>query len=227
MAAEARRSTVPTGGTPPGSRRKLTRPGDCGSRFRAFRRLIPQRRSAWGPMTNTSLRPATPENEAGVKRRRARWPWLAAATLAVLAVGSGAYALQARPKHPAGPSDGGFVFDVGTVKCGVPTVGPAELPQKADGQFCLVDVTVRNTGAEPVLLDPGAQQAIDAQGKQYPMSDRAAVFVNDGDPTLLEQIAPGASVPGVLPFDLPSGVSPVAVELREAVGSAGVRVPLS
>jgi hypothetical protein len=34
-------------------------------------------------------------------------------------------------------------------------------------------------------------------------------------------------VPGVLPFELPSGVSPVAVQLREKVGSAGVRVPLS
>jgi hypothetical protein len=178
-------------------------------------------------MTNTSLRPATPESETGVRRRRARWPWLAAAALATIAIGSTAYALQVRPKHPAGPSDGGFVFDVGTVKCGVPTVGPAELPQKADGQFCLVDVTVRNTGTEPVLLDPGAQEALDAQGKHYPMSDRAAVFLNDGVPTLLEQIAPGTNVSGVLPFDLPSGVSPVAVELREAVGSTGVRVALS
>jgi hypothetical protein len=178
-------------------------------------------------MTQSSLRSAAPEPEIEIRRRRARWPWLVAAALAAIAVGSGAYAMTARPKHPARPSDGGFVFDVGTVKCGVPTVGPAELPQKADGQFCLLNVTVQNTGTDPVLLDPGAQEAIDAQGRRYPMSDRAAVFVNDGDPTLLEQIAPGASVPGVLPFDLPPGVSPVAVELRESVGSAGVRVPLS
>jgi uncharacterized protein DUF4352 len=178
-------------------------------------------------MTHTSLRPAAPDTEVAVKRRRARWPWLAAAALVAIAAGSGAYALTARPTHPAAPSDGGFVFDVGPVKCGVPTVGPAELPQTADGQFCLVDVTVRNAGTEPALLDPGAQEAIDAQGRHYPMSDRAAVFLNDGDPTLLEQIPPGRGVPGVLPFELPSGVSPVAVELRESVGSAGVRVPLS
>jgi hypothetical protein len=145
----------------------------------------------------------------------------------VLAAGGGAYALTARPKHPAAPSDGGFVFDVGTVKCGVGSVGPADLPQSANGQFCLVGVTVRNAGTEAALLDPGAQEAIDAQGRHYPMSDRAAVFVNNGDPTLLEEIPPGRSVPGVLPFELPSGVSPVALELREKVGSAGVRVPLS
>jgi hypothetical protein len=178
-------------------------------------------------MTNTSLRPAAPETEVPARRKRARWPALAAAALAAMVAGSGAYALMARPKHPAGPSDGGFVFDVGTVKCGVETVGPAELPQPANGQFCLVDVTVRNSGAEPALLDPGAQEAIDAQGRHYPESDRAAVFVNDGDPTLLEEITPGRSVPGVLPFELPSGVSPVAVQLRERLGSTGVRVPLS
>jgi hypothetical protein len=119
------------------------------------------------------------------------------------------------------------VFSVGSLHCGVPTVGPADLPQRATGQFCLVDVTVRNAGTEAALLDPGAQQAVDAQGRRYPMSDRASVFVNDGDPTLLEQIAPGASVPGVLPFELPPNVTPVAVELHESVGSAGVRVPLS
>lgn len=178
-------------------------------------------------MTNTSLRPATPEAEGQIRRKRARWPWLAAATLVAVGAGSGAYALMARPQHPAGPSDGGFVFDVGTVKCGVETVGPAELPQRANGQFCLVDVSVRNSGSEPELLDPGAQQVIDAQGRSYPESDRAAVFVNDRDPSLLEEIGPGRSVPGVLPFELPPGVSPVAVELRERLGSTGVRVPLS
>jgi len=178
-------------------------------------------------MTNTSLRPAAPETDVPARRRRARWPRLVAAAVAAIVAGAGAYALMARPKHPAETSDGGFVFDVGPVRCGVPTVGPAELPQTANGQFCLVDVTVRNTGPEPALLDPGAQEALDAQGRRYPMSDRAAVFVNDGDPTLLEEIRPGASVPGVLPFELPAGVAPVAVQLRERIGSAGVRVPLS
>ncbi|MFI6076544.1 DUF4352 domain-containing protein [Actinoplanes sp. NPDC051343] len=178
-------------------------------------------------MTNTSLRPATPGTEVPARRKRARWAWPVAAALAALGAGSAAYALMAQPKHPAGPSDGGFAFDVGTVQCGVGTVGPAELPQRANGQFCLVHVTVRNAGTQPALLDPGAQEAIDAQGRRYPVSDRAAVFLNDGDPTLLEEIPPGASVPGALPFELPSGVSPVAVELREKVGSAGVRVSLS
>ena len=187
-------------------------------------------------MTHTSLRPAAPEAPAAARRRRGRWPWLAAAVLAAVAIGSGAYAMAAGRKHPAAPTptasvrsaaDAGFGFAVGAVRCGDRTVGPADLAQTTTGQFCLVDVTVRNTGPEAALLDPGAQQAIDGQGRRYPVSDRAAVFLNDGNPTLLEQIPPGASVSGVLPFELPASAEPVALELHEAVGSPGVRVPLS
>jgi Domain of unknown function (DUF4352) len=187
-------------------------------------------------VTHTSLRPASPEAPDGPRRERRRWPWVAAATLAAIAIGSAAYAMvsdSSGTAHPAptgslrSASDGSFAFTVGAVRCGDHAVGPADLAQTANGQFCLVDVTVRNAGTEAALLDPGAQQAFDDQGHGYPESDRAAVFLNDGNPTLLEQIPPGASVPGVLPFEVPAGAKLTALELREAAGSAGVRVPLS
>jgi Domain of unknown function (DUF4352) len=184
-------------------------------------------------VTHTSLRPASPEAPATARRRRRRWPWLAAGVLAAVAIGSGAYAMAAGGKHQAPASsvrsaaDAGFAFTVGAVRCGDRTVGPADLAQTTTGQFCLIDVTVRNSGPEPALLDPGAQQAIDAHGTKYPISDRAAVFLNDGSPTLLEQIPAGAVVSGVLPFEMPAGPPPVALELHESVGSPGVRVPLA
>jgi hypothetical protein len=188
-------------------------------------------------VTHTSLRPATaPETPAAAGRRRARWPWLAGGVVAAVALGSGAYAMTAGGKHPVAPApvaslrsaaDAGFAFNVGAVRCGDRTIGPAELPQTTTGQFCLVDVTVRNGGPEAALLDPGAQQAIDAHGKKYPVSDRAAVFLNDNSPTLLEQIPAGATVSGVLPFEMPAGTPPIAVELHQSVGSPGARVPLS
>jgi hypothetical protein len=187
-------------------------------------------------VTHTSLRPASPETPVGPRRRRRRWPWVAAATLAAIAIGSGAYAMVSGTSGTVRPaptvsvrsaSDGSFAFAVGAVRCGDHSVGPADLAQTASGQFCLVDVTVRNAGTEAALLDPGAQRAFDDQGHGYPMSDRAAVFLNDGNPTLLEQIPPGASVPGVLPFEVPVGAKLTALELHDATGSTGVRVPLS
>ncbi len=184
-------------------------------------------------MTHTSLRPASPPPPLGGRRRRARWPWLAAGVLAAIAIGSGAYAMATGGKHsaPTTPvhsvTDAGFAFTVGAVHCGDHAVGPTDLAQTTTGQFCLVTVTVRNSGPVATLLDPGAQQAIDAHGRNYPVSDRAAVFLNDGRPTLLEQIPAGATVSGVLPFEMPAGPPPIALELHESVGSPGVRVPLS
>jgi hypothetical protein len=124
-------------------------------------------------------------------------------------------------------SDGGFAFSVSGVRCGVTTVGPEGLTTRAKGQFCLVNVAVRNGAKDAVLLDPGAQQAIDATGHRYGVAEEAAVFLNDGTPTLMEGIPAGATVAGVLPFDVPAGTRLADVELHESVASGGVRVQLS
>ena len=198
-------------------------------------------------MTRTPLRPASsaaaeapPASVEPEKSRRGRWPWIAAGVLAVVALGSGAHAMSgnhadaaangvAAPTAPArGGSDGSFAFTITGTTCGVLSVGPEILAQRPSvGQFCLVNVSVRNMGTEAELLDPGAQLAIDDQGRQYPVSDRAAVFLNDWKPTLLDEVPPGATVPGVLPFDVPAGVRIGAVVLHESITSTGVRVPLS
>jgi hypothetical protein len=202
-------------------------------------------------MTHTPLHPTKIDDAIEVeetrpaattrKRGRAKWPWIAGGLLAVVAIGSGAYAMTrgddkpaatptvAADAAPAGPSatEGTFAFTITGSKCGVASVGPTDLLQKATGQFCLVDVAVRNVGKEADLLDSGAQHAVDSQGRQYPVSDRAAVFLNDQTPTLLEEIKPGVTVRGVLPFDVPVGAKLTSVVLHESVTSTGVSVPLS
>jgi hypothetical protein len=40
----------------------------------------------------------------------------------------------------------------------------------------------------------------------------------------LEEINPGNSVDGVIPFDVPEGVSPVSIELHDSMFSSGVTV---
>ena len=187
-------------------------------------------------MSQTPLRPPTttptialPTGERA-KRRPAKWLWIAGGGLAALALGSGAYAVSQRDVRttPAGTmAEGSFAFSVTGTRCGVEQVGPAALPARPTGRFCLVSVTVRNVGSEADLLDPGAQRAVDAQGRQYPVADQAAALLNSDVPTLLEEIAPGATVSGVLPFDVPADTALTAVELHSAIGSAGLRVPLS
>jgi hypothetical protein len=183
-----------------------------------------------------------------------KWPWAVAGALAVIALGSGAYAMSVGGDEPAasavpaatpsgslaGPdrledaaallrtgAEGVFVLSVTGVHCGVKAVGPAGLRQRPHGTFCLVDVTVENAGQEAQRLDGGAQRAVDTRGRAYPVAGRAAVFLNDRTPTLLEKIAPGSTVRGVLPFDVPRGTRLSALMLHNLAGSRGARVPMS
>jgi hypothetical protein len=176
--------------------------------------------------------------------------------LTVILLGSAAYAMsssgdQPAANQPAAPTesaaragvvpesdpdlvtlertgaDGAFMVTVAGVRCGVKAVGSDELPQRAKGEFCLVYVTAENAGQEARLFDGGIQRAVDTRGRAYPVTDRATVFLNDQEPTLLEEIAPGATVRGVLPFDVPAGTRLSALILHESAGSRGARVSLS
>src|SRR4051812_47104283 len=48
--------------------------------------------------------------------------------------------------------DGKFEFTVKSAKCGVAKVGSSMLGEKAQGQFCLITVNVKNIGKEPQTL---------------------------------------------------------------------------
>jgi hypothetical protein len=176
-----------------------------------------------------------------------KWPWSVAG---VFALGSGVYAMA--PSHvPAAPvpaarsavpsatlteqereedtaallrtgAEGVFVFSVTGVRCGLRTIGPA----RPHGTFCLVGVAVENAGEETRMLDDGAQRAVDTRGRAYAVAGRAAAFLNDHTPTL-GRIAPGTTVRGVLPFDVPSGTRLSALVLHDTPGSRGARVPLA
>ncbi|WP_250000334.1 DUF4352 domain-containing protein [Actinoplanes sp. M2I2] len=123
-------------------------------------------------------------------------------------------------------SEGTLEISLSTTKCGVAAVGPADLPLAAEGEFCLVDMAARNTGKEPRLLDPGAQRAVDEHGRSHRVAEQAAVLINDRDPSLLDEIPPGATRHGVVPFDVPKGIRLAAFMLHKSPYSTGVRVPL-
>lgn len=186
-------------------------------------------------MTHTTLRTATVvDAEPGPGRpRRRRRTWVAVGGLVTVAVlAAGAYGMSrdesptAAPSAAASGAEGALNVTVTGTRCQVPSVGPNDLTQRAAGEFCLVDVVAKNTGAEPLLLDQGAQRALDAQGNAHPVSEAAWVFLNDGRPSLLDEIPAGGEVSGVLPFDVPRGTTLSTLELHESIASAGTSVPL-
>jgi hypothetical protein len=113
-------------------------------------------------------------------------------------------------------ADGAFIVTVTGVRCGVKAVGAA----RARGRFCLVGIAVENAGQEARRLDGAAQRAVDGHGRAYAVAGRAAGV-------LAEQVPAGATVRGVLPFDVPVGDRLVALLVHESAGSRGARVGLS
>ncbi|MET7709890.1 DUF4352 domain-containing protein [Micromonospora sp. NPDC005413] len=123
--------------------------------------------------------------------------------------------------------DGKFEFTVKSSKCGVAKVGSAPLDQKAQGQFCLVTLNVKNIGKEAQMFDGSSQKAYAADGTEYSADTGAAIYANKNAETFLNDINPGNQVNGVVVFDIPKNVKLTKLELHDSMFSGGVTVALS
>jgi hypothetical protein len=120
--------------------------------------------------------------------------------------------------------DGKFEFTVQKIKCGVTEVGDSVLGEKAQGQFCLVTVKVKNIGNEAQTFDNSNQFAYGSTGAKYDSNTSAGMDVNQNDDTFLNDINPGNSVTGVLVFDIPKTAKLAKLELHDSMFSDGVVV---
>ncbi|MFC0506664.1 DUF4352 domain-containing protein [Micromonospora costi] len=123
--------------------------------------------------------------------------------------------------------DGKFEFTVKSSKCGVAKVGTDLLGAKAQGQFCLVTVNVKNVGKESQMFDGSSQKAYAANGTEYSADGEAALYANKNADTFLNDINPGNQVTGVVVFDIPKNVKLAKLELHDSPFSGGVTVALS
>ncbi|WP_328459438.1 DUF4352 domain-containing protein [Actinoplanes sp. NBC_00393] len=182
------------------------------------------------------------------------WPWLAGAAVALTLIGcasagEGEDTAAANAPAEAGTAapaeqktekeekektpglndparDGKFEFTVTKVKCRVNKVGTNLLGQKAQGEFCLIDIKVKNIGKEAQLFTDSAQKAFDAKKVEYSPDSSAAIYANGESQLLLEEINPGNSAKGKLVFDVPEGTKLTSLELHDSIFSGGVTVNL-
>jgi len=122
--------------------------------------------------------------------------------------------------------DGKFQFTVTGMQCGVRSVGPSDFGQKAQGQFCLVSVTIKNVGKSAEVFNDFTQKAYAADGTEFSPDSGAGTWVNKDTSTFLESINPGNTVKGKLVFDVPEGAKLSSLVLHESEFTAGVKVPL-
>ncbi|SCE94832.1 DUF4352 domain-containing protein [Micromonospora saelicesensis] len=123
--------------------------------------------------------------------------------------------------------DGKFEFTVKSSKCGVAKIGTDVIGAKAQGQFCLVTVNVKNIGKEAQMFDGSSQKAYAADGTEYSADTGAAIYANKNAETFLNDINPGNQVNGVVVFDIPKNVKLTKLELHDSMFSGGVTVALS
>jgi hypothetical protein len=123
--------------------------------------------------------------------------------------------------------DGKFEFTVQQVKCGVGQVGTDMLGKKAQGQFCLVTLQVKNIGKEAQAFSDSSQKALGADKAQYTADSAAGLYANQDGATLFNQINPGNQVTGVLVYDIPAAATLAKLELHDSPFSGGITVQLS
>jgi hypothetical protein len=131
----------------------------------------------------------------------------------------------ARPEHPV--RDGKFQFVVSAVSCGHESVGQAPFVKRAEGQFCLVDLSVENVGNAGQLLLDGVQKAYDTAGSPYGSDSSAGVIANAGTSVWINVVNPGNTVLGTIVFDLPDGAQVGRLELHDSAFSRGVTVTIA
>ncbi|MFN8074288.1 MAG: DUF4352 domain-containing protein [Kineosporiaceae bacterium] len=124
--------------------------------------------------------------------------------------------------------DGKFEFIVTAVKPGVKQIGdPKLLGKKAQGEFVLLTIKVKNIGKEPQTFFGDNSKIKDAEGREFSADTEAMLYLGDQANSIMSEINPGNSLTVQVPFDLPPGAKPVRVELHDSMMSGGVEVRLS
>ncbi|MGQ7297987.1 DUF4352 domain-containing protein [Quadrisphaera sp. KR29] len=121
--------------------------------------------------------------------------------------------------------DGKFEFTVHGMECGETLIGSDAFGAKAQGQFCIVDLTVANIGDEAQYFFGDNAKLINAAGQEYSADTEAAIYLDDSS-SLMEEINPGNKLDGKVVFDVPEGADITTMELHDSAFSGGVQVSL-
>ncbi len=122
--------------------------------------------------------------------------------------------------------DGKFEFVVKGIECGAKKVGSEFLEEKAQGQFCLVQMSVTNIGDEAQLFDAGSQKGVTNTGATVDADGAASLSVPENENSFLEEINPGNSIDVVVVYDIAKDQTLESLELYDSMFSGGVAVSL-
>jgi hypothetical protein len=132
------------------------------------------------------------------------------------------------PKIGEAARDGQFEFVVKGLTCGKPSVTDSSgyTSKSAQGQYCLMTLSVKNIGDKQQYFSEGDQKVLNASGQQFSPDSTATLYNSSNGDVFLSQVNPGNSVEGVLVFDIPKDQTLAMTELHDSAFSGGVKVDL-
>jgi hypothetical protein len=123
--------------------------------------------------------------------------------------------------------DGKFEFVVGSVSCGHPSVSRAFISRSAEGQYCLVVLSVRNIGTKSQAFADAFQKATGPAGDIYAADTVAGALANTDGANVWSVINPGSNVSGTIVFDIPTAASITTIELHDSALSHGATIKVT
>jgi hypothetical protein len=165
---------------------------------------------------------------------RTWWIVLATCVAAVIVIGGVTVGIVAAT-HALGSSDrpttaavgqpgrdGSLQFTAEQVTCGVDQVGPPDDFVTPTGQFCVVELKIRNVGTGPAIFTDALQEAYAPNGNRFSTDSEAILYANP-DPTIfLTDINPGIALTADIVYDIPVGERIARLKLHSNPDTRGV-----
>lgn len=95
------------------------------------------------------------------------------------------------------------------------------LQKEAQGQFCLLNLSITNNGDAAAYLSSANQKLLDKDGKTYSSDSEATIYADPKKGLLSGEINPGNTAKGLIVFDIPEKVKPTEAAL--AGGFFGIK----
>jgi Domain of unknown function (DUF4352) len=146
---------------------------------------------------------------------------------------------ETQPGQPAKPAtqglkqparDGKFEFTATGFKCGISQLAAPDneyVTAAAKGQFCTLNLNIKNIGYEAQTFDSSAQYIYDGGEHQYSYDSSGTIAANptNGE-CIYPSVNPGVSISCIVAYDIPKTVVPTHAMLHDSEPSGGVRILL-
>lgn len=115
-----------------------------------------------------------------------------------------------------------FEYKVNSIKT-AKKIGNEFMNKTTNGQFLIINVTIKNNDKEARIIDTSLFKIIDSQGREFePLAD-GDVYVNENTSFFLEEVNPNLSRTGNIVFEMPKDAKGLKLEVNSGVGlAAGV-----